>query len=357
MLGIFLIPAQGVNFNLHYETKNSNDSDSYLIIKVDDVGDNLLLWKWFYNSIQSDPRLNVDLGVIGAKLHSNPEHEEYFRNYIINNQQFGIFNHGWDHEMPEFENRSYDYMYRHIAYWDYYMKTTFNYSPNVKVLGAPGNEIGNRSDCSLDLYTILAQLGYKLVFFSTCAETPQTGQVGGDLTYIRFENDQLKPRTLNEIINDFNTVKASKYVFTQIHPALNWNASYLLNLLNKVLDMTHRKTLHIQDYYNKIFLKNYPNYFLNEPNDFLNTRKDIQLVNITSNDYKNALKISEFTLVNNALITMSYSVISGLIQISLVQNGHIFDIKLKLLFGITVLLIIEFISNKLGKKRFYSSYN
>ncbi len=271
----------------------TNNSNKYLIIKVDDVGEYLSTWKWFYDAVRNISGLNVDLGVIAKELHANKTHEEYFKNNIINNPQFGIFNHGWDHIIPEFQNRSYNYMYTHLAFWDYYMKTTFNYSPNVKVLGAPGNAIGNRSDCSLDLYTILAELNYKLVFFSKCQPESTGGTAGGNLVYIPFEESNLYPRTLTGILNDFTKMKNDQFLITQIHPSHHWNATYFNYIFDNVLSNTQRRTIHIQDYYQDFFLSNYPDYFLANSFNFLKTRSDANALTFNITEYENALNPPE----------------------------------------------------------------
>ena len=275
--------AQSAN----YSSPNSTDPQ-YLIIKVDDIGGDLNTWLWFYNVIQSDSRFKADIGIMGDRLLPYPEHEQYIKNNILNNPQFGIFNHGWDHNIPEFENRSYDYMYSHIAFWDNYMKATFNYDPSVKILGAPGNAIGNVKDCSLDLYTILAQLNYKLLYFSYCKPDPTGPTAGGNLGYIYFENN-LKPRSLPDILNDFKNLNNYKFLYTQIHPTIAWNTSYLTYVLDNVFSSTHRTSLKTADYYTYFFLPTYPNYFLANPAEFLKNRSNVEDIKITPQQYQNSL--------------------------------------------------------------------
>lgn len=258
---IYQLPSTNSN------SLTSSANENYLLIKVDDVGNSLDSWIWFYDLIMNDSRLNVDLGVMALPLLRNPFYMAYFKANIINNPQFGIFNHGWDHIVPEFENRSYSYMYSHIQNWDNFMKLFFSYTPKVKVLGAPGNAIGNKSDCSLDLYSVLAQLNYNLLYFSQCTKSSPTGRAGGDLLYIPFELNG-KPRSLDDILGNFDKYQNEKYVLTQIHPSLYWNASYLEDVLTQVLESTHRRTMHIQDYYTNVFIVNNSNFFLKNMNSY-----------------------------------------------------------------------------------------
>ena len=284
IIAIFCFES-GLAYPAQNFTVQAKDTTTYLLIKADDVGDNLSLWKWFYDTIQSDSRFKVDLGIIASRHHAYPDHERYIKENILNNPQFGIFNHGWIHDIPEFQNQSYYYMYTHIAYWDYYMKTVFNYVPSVKVLGAPGNAIGNTHDCSLDLYSILAQLNYKILYFSYCEPIPGTGQAGGNLAYINFE-ENLKPRPLSDILNDFNKLQNYKFVYAQIHPAMFWNATYLKYILTNVFTDTDRQGIRVADYYTNFFLPVYPNYFLENPSSFLGNRTNVESITISTNQYQ-----------------------------------------------------------------------
>ena len=52
IIAIFCFES-GLAYPAQNFTVQAKDTTTYLLIKADDVGDNLSLWKWFYDTIQS----------------------------------------------------------------------------------------------------------------------------------------------------------------------------------------------------------------------------------------------------------------------------------------------------------------
>ena len=250
---------------------NSTNDTKYLIIKVDDIGGSLADWQWFYDLISSNSSYVVNLGVIATRLQKNSEHQNYFKTNILNHtSQFGIYNHGWDHIAPEFQDRSVEYMSDHIKKWDEYMNN-LGYN-DFKFLGAPGNLIGNRSSCQELVYPALALNNYKGVFFSSC-RMPENDtaapSIGLNLEYAPFEAHLLKPLPLKSILANLNSTSQYRYVMTQIHPTYHWDHMYLKSVLDSVYSSTGRKGITLKDYYFNHFIKEYPNYLLDNSTKFL----------------------------------------------------------------------------------------
>jgi len=280
---------------------SSNDT-KYLIIKVDDIGGSLTDWQWFYDLISSNSSYIVNLGVIAKRLQKNFEHQNYFKTNILNHtSQFGIYDHGWDHMAPEFQDRSVEYMSDHLKKWDEYMNN-IGYN-DFKFLGAPGNLIGNRSSCQELVYPALALNNYKGVFFSSCRMPENDAaapSIGLNLVYAPFE-DKLRPLPLKSIISNFDSTSQYKYVMTQIHPTYYWNHAYLKSVLDSVYSSTGRKGITLKDYYLNHFIKEYPNYLLDNSTKFL---QSIGYQGTNSTDSKSDVVTSTITNETDVLTSI-----------------------------------------------------
>lgn len=233
----------------------------YLIIKIDDIGGPLDQWGWFLQ-YAINTQFSLDIGVIGALLENNTDVQPFI-DKLIEKSNIGIFNHGWDHKIPEFGNRTEDYMIEHLIKWDRFMYEEFNFI--TKILGAPGNDIGNASDENQLIYSAMNLTGYEGLFFSKVTGSANDGAIGLDLQYFPTETfvrgfQKLK---LENIISNLKKLEDYPIIFTQIHPQLgNWTEEMLNQYIETFYSETGRRGINTEDYYNTIFLENHPDYIM-----------------------------------------------------------------------------------------------
>ncbi len=193
-------------------TRAVQSSPKYFILKIDDFG--FGNWTDTVNAFLYHKQYIGDFGVIG-KYTFYSVHDQLLLKSLLATHRIDIFNHGWNHVIPEFQNHTAQYMEHHINFWNDFVKRTFNIK-DIFVLGAPGNAIGLRNDCSEPVYQAMNYTGYKVLFFSSCCGTTKDGDASLDLPYLASEND-LVPNQLSVIKNDLNKMSSDKVILTQVH--------------------------------------------------------------------------------------------------------------------------------------------
>jgi hypothetical protein len=230
--------------SLFFPLSSSEAETKYLIIKTDDVGGGLEYWDWFYEFCLTH-EYHHDLGIIGNLISAEETTELNYLLQLKNKDYIGYYNHGWDHNIPEFEAQTLEYMIDHIKLWDDHIYNLLNYETNI--LGAPGNRIGDRTAETELVYQAMAHTGYKGLFFSSVNGHTNDGKANLELTYAAFEKN-IKPLSIDDIKVYFDAVSDKKYVFVQVHPH-KWNVTYYSTVLETIFAYTGRVGMNIKTYY------------------------------------------------------------------------------------------------------------
>ena len=298
--------------NLKTTTGNSKTQNNtkYLIVKIDDFGYGN--WIPVLLAFQNNPNFVADIGVIGYNLKID------IINQLILTELFAtgridIFNHGWDHSIPEFQNHSVDYMISHINLWNKFMYQIYGLK-NEFILGAPGNSFGDTHNCSEPIYQAMKETGYKVLFFSFCSGSTNDGNAGLNIPYLYVENDcadgcQYGPINDSALLQGIQDLATYQTIYIQVHFTLGdyWNYATITNFLNFMYKNSGRVGITTTDYYNQIFLPSHPNYFLrNATNQIINLDPNSRILTSIFN-IQNDLRIE--ILISGSLISTNVIVL------------------------------------------------
>ena len=266
-----------VDNNATNESLKNENITKYLIVKIDDFGYGN--WTPILQAFQNYPNFVADIGVIGYNLEQDPTNQHLLTE-LLTTGRIDIFNHGWDHNIPEFQNHTVNYMVNHINLWNQFMYDRYGLK-NEFILGAPGNAISK--SCNGSVYQAMNETGYKVLFFSHCFGNTNDGSAGLNIPYLYVENDcaancHFNPISYTRIEQGMQDLAQYQTIFIQIHLTAGyyWNYNTITNFLNFMYEKSGRIGITMTNYYNQIFLPSHPNYFLrNSVNQFIKSETSL----------------------------------------------------------------------------------
>ena len=122
IITFFILSSNYIELNNSFTINNSaisndeiSNDEKFFILKVDDVGLGLERQLWFYELIENNKSFKADIGVIGSGI---KEGEALKLKELIDKKRIEIYNHGWDHKIPEFYNKTIEEIMYSLEMWD-----------------------------------------------------------------------------------------------------------------------------------------------------------------------------------------------------------------------------------------------